>query len=57
VPLKDRFRLLVSMAKNGRVDQLISLTIDNHGKFWVVGDSNQRIYPARTIYYQAIEAS
>jgi hypothetical protein len=55
VPLKDRYRVLVSMAKNGKVDHMIGLAIDNHGKFWVVGDTNQQIYPVRAIYYQAIE--
>jgi hypothetical protein len=55
VPLRDRYRVLVSMAKNGKVDHMIGLTVDNKGKFWVVGDTNQQIYPARAIYYQALE--
>jgi hypothetical protein len=55
VPLEDRYRVLVSMAKNGKVDHMIGMVVDSHGKFWIVGDTNQQIYPARAIYYQAIE--
>lgn len=55
--LENLFRVLVSSAKNGKIDHMVAYAMDSKGDLYVVGDTFSTIYPRRGMRHQEIAVS
>ena len=53
-PLDQLYRLLVSTTRTETVDHTVACAVDDHGGFWVLGDTFRPAYPAAGMPHRGI---
>lgn len=52
--LEDRYRLTVSVGRNGVVDHMVTAARDDDGRFWILGDTFAGSYRAEDMRHEPI---